>query len=89
VTDPYTFKSLPYNPMKDFVLISRIAEVTFTGTGASGRAGQNLSELLAYAKANPEKLAIATDGRAALLGMIAAWLNKLGGTQIPTCRNTR
>src|ERR1700710_1974137 len=30
VTDPYTFKSLPYDPMKDFTVISRIAEVTFT-----------------------------------------------------------
>ena len=25
VTDPYTFKSLPYDPMKDFTVISRIA----------------------------------------------------------------
>ena len=29
VIDPYTFKSLPYDPIKDFTVISRIAEVTF------------------------------------------------------------
>src|SRR5215470_12090631 len=29
VVDPYTFKSLPYDPTKDFTVISRIAEVTF------------------------------------------------------------
>jgi hypothetical protein len=27
VTDPYTFKSLPYDPMKDFTVLSDIAEV--------------------------------------------------------------
>ena len=82
VTDPYTFKSLPYNPMKDFVLISRIAEVTFTVLAHPDLPAKNLSELLAYAKANPEKLAIATDGPRRFSGMIAAWLNKLGGTNI-------
>ena len=29
VTDPYTFKSLPYDPMKDFVPVARVAEVPF------------------------------------------------------------
>ena len=43
---------------------------------------KNLAELFAYAKANPDKLAIATDGARRFSGMIAAWLNKLAGTQI-------
>ena len=42
---------------------------------------KNLPELIAYAKANPDKLAIATDGPRRFSGMIAAWLNKLAGTQ--------
>src|SRR6266849_2337587 len=29
VTDPYTYKSLPYDPAKDFEAVSSIAEVTF------------------------------------------------------------
>jgi hypothetical protein len=29
VTDPYTFKSLPYDPIKDFAVVSKVAEVTF------------------------------------------------------------
>src|SRR5262249_14164994 len=29
VVDPYTFKSLPYDPVTDFTVISRIAEVSF------------------------------------------------------------
>src|SRR6185312_8908785 len=82
VTDPYTFKSLPYDPMKDFAVISRIAEVTFTVLAHPDVPVKNLPELFAYAKANPDKLAIATDGPRRFSGMIAAWLNKLGGTSI-------
>jgi tripartite-type tricarboxylate transporter receptor subunit TctC len=82
VTDPYTFKSLPYDPMKDFTVISRIAEVSFTVLAHPSVPVKSLPELFAYAKANPDKLAIATDGPRRFSGMIAAWLNKLGGTNI-------
>jgi tripartite-type tricarboxylate transporter receptor subunit TctC len=43
---------------------------------------KTLPELIAYAKAEPDKLAVATDGARRFSGMIAAWLNKLAGTAI-------
>jgi tripartite-type tricarboxylate transporter receptor subunit TctC len=82
VTDPHTFKSLPYDPMKDFVVISRIAQISFMILAHPDVPAKNLPELIAYAKANPDKLAVATDGARRFSGMIAAWLNKLAGTQI-------
>ncbi len=82
VTDPYTFKSLPYDPMKDFTVISRIAEVTFLLLAHPDVPAKNLPELVAYAKTNPDKLQIATDGPRRFSGMIAAWINKLAGTNI-------
>jgi tripartite-type tricarboxylate transporter receptor subunit TctC len=82
VVDPYTFKSLPYDPIKDFTVISRIAEVTFMVLAHPDVPAKNLPELIAYAKANPDKLAVATDGARRFSGMIAAWLNKLAGTSI-------
>ena len=82
VTDPYTFKSLPYDPMKDFTMISRIAEVSFMVLAHPSVPAENLPALFAYAKTNPEKLQIATDGPRRFSGMIAAWLNKLAGTSI-------
>ena len=82
MTDPYTFKSLPYDPMKDFAVISRIAEVSFMVLAHPDVPAKNLPELIAYAKANPDKLAVATDGARRFSGMIAAWLNKLAGTQM-------
>jgi tripartite-type tricarboxylate transporter receptor subunit TctC len=82
VVDPFTFKSLPYDPIKDFTVISRIAEVTFMVLAHPDVPAKNLPELIAYAKANPDKLAVATDGARRFSGMIAAWLNKLAGTSI-------
>jgi len=43
---------------------------------------KTLPELIAYAKAEPDKLAVATDGQRRFSGMIAAWINKLAGTGI-------
>jgi tripartite-type tricarboxylate transporter receptor subunit TctC len=82
VVDPYTFKSLPYDPLKDFTVISRIAEVTFMLLAHPDVPAKSLPELIAYAKANPEKLTVATDGARRFSGMVAAWLNKLAGTSI-------
>jgi tripartite-type tricarboxylate transporter receptor subunit TctC len=82
VVDPYTFKSLPYDPIKDFTVISRIAEVTFMVLAHPDVPAKNLPELFAYAKDHPDKIAIATDGARRFSGMIAAWLNKLAGTKM-------
>ena len=82
VVDPYTFKSLPYDPIKDFKVISRIADANFMVLAYPDVPAKNLPELFAHAKANPDKLAVATDGPRRFTGMIAAWLNKLAGTNI-------
>jgi tripartite-type tricarboxylate transporter receptor subunit TctC len=82
VTDPYTFKSLPYDPMKDFTIVSDIAEVSFIVLAHPSVPVKSLSELFAHAKTAPDKLAIATDGARRFTGMIAAWMNKLAGTEI-------
>lgn len=82
VTDPYTFKALPYNPMKDFTVVSDIGEVSFMLLAHPDVPAKNLPELIALAKAQPDKLQIATDGPRRFSGMIVAWINKLAGTSI-------
>ena len=47
-----------------------------------GVRANTLAELLALAKSEPGKIAFATDGPRNFSGMIAAWINKLGGTDI-------
>jgi tripartite-type tricarboxylate transporter receptor subunit TctC len=82
VTDPHTYKSLPYDPIKAFDPISSIAEVSFMVLAHPSVPVKSLPELIAYAKANPDKLQIATDGPRRFSGLIAAWINKLAGTKI-------
>jgi tripartite-type tricarboxylate transporter receptor subunit TctC len=82
VTDPHTYKSLPYDPIKAFDVVSNIAEVSFMVLAHPSVPAKTLAELIAYAKANPDKVQIATDGPRRFSGLIAAWINKLAGTQI-------
>src|ERR1700704_3073631 len=48
ITDPYTYKSLPYDPMKDFEVISNIAEVTFMVLAHPSVPAKTLPELFTY-----------------------------------------
>lgn len=82
VTDPHTYKSLPYDPIKAFDVVSNIAEVSFMVLAHPDVPAKTLPELIAFAKANPDKLQIATDGPRRFSGLIAAWINKLAGTTI-------
>ncbi len=82
VSNPYTFKSLPYDPIKDFVPVGMVAKGVFFVLAHPGVPAKNLSELFAYDKANPGKLTFATDGPKNFSGILAAWLNKLGGGSI-------
>ena len=82
VSDPYTFKNLPYDTQKDFVPVARIAEVAFVILAHPSLPANNLAELVALAKKDPDKLTFATDGERRFSGMIVAWINKLAGTKI-------
>jgi tripartite-type tricarboxylate transporter receptor subunit TctC len=82
VTNPFTYKTLPYDPLKDFVPVAMIAKNPFLILANPGVPVRDLGELAAFDKGNPGKLAFATDGPRNLSGMLAAWLNKLGGSNI-------
>jgi len=82
VTNPFTYKTLPYDPLKDFVPVAMIAKGPFFVLANPSVPVKDLAELAAFDKANPGKLAFATDGPRNLSGMLAAWLNKLGGSNI-------
>jgi tripartite-type tricarboxylate transporter receptor subunit TctC len=84
VSNPHTFKSLPYDPVKDFVPVAMIGRNPFFVLAHPGVPAKTLAELAAYDKANPGKLAWATDGLRNFTGMMAAWLNKVAGMSILT-----
>src|SRR5713101_4399792 len=84
VSNPHTFKSLPYDPVRDFAPVAMIAKGPFFVLVHPGVPVKTLAELAAYDKANPGKLTFATDGLRNFTGMMAAWLNKISGMSILT-----
>jgi len=82
VTNPYTFKSLPYDPARDFVPVSMVASNPFFLLANPALPAKTLPELIALAKAEPGKLLAATDGQRNFSGMLTAWFNKRAGTRI-------
>src|SRR5882672_1740244 len=84
VSNPHTFKALPYDPVRDFMPVAMIAKGPFFVLVHPGVPATTLAELAAYDKANPGKLSFATDGLRNFTGMMAAWLNKIAGTSMLT-----
>jgi tripartite-type tricarboxylate transporter receptor subunit TctC len=60
--NPHILKKVPYDPLKDFTAIGRIADAPNLLVANAGFPATNLSELVAYARANPGKVAYATAG---------------------------
>jgi tripartite-type tricarboxylate transporter receptor subunit TctC len=82
VTNPHTFKTLPYDPVKDFVPVGMVGRAPFMVLAHPDVKAKTLGELFAAEKAQPGKLTYATDGPRNFSGMVASWLNKLGGVNI-------
>jgi tripartite-type tricarboxylate transporter receptor subunit TctC len=80
VTNPHTFKSLPYDPLRDFAPVSMIAKGPFFLMAHPGVAG-SLKEVISADKADPGKLSIATEGPRQFTGILAGWLNKKAGAK--------
>jgi len=82
VSNPYTFKSLPYDPVKDFIPVAKVAEGPFVFLAHPSVRANTIGELIALDKASPGTLTFATDGKRSFAGMLVAWFNKLAGLSI-------
>ena len=59
---PIVDAKLPYNPARDLDIVAGLGRVDFILVARPGLPVGNLKELIAYAKANPEKVTYATAG---------------------------
>jgi tripartite-type tricarboxylate transporter receptor subunit TctC len=82
VTNLYTFKSLPYDPRKDFTPVGMIGLSPFVIAVHPDLPVKSLEDLVAYAKANPDKLSVATEGTKTLSGLLADMIAATGGVKI-------
>lgn len=82
VTNAYTFKSLPYDPVKDFTPVRLVGRSPFIFAAAANYPARDLAEVIARAKAAPNQVAIATDGPKTFSGMLADIVASMAGIQL-------
>ena len=82
VINPYTFKALPYDPKKDFVPVGMIGQSGFVVAANPSTGFNNIGDLVAYAKANPDKLSVATEGPKTFSGMMAGMFASTAGVKM-------
>ncbi len=59
---PAIYKSMPFDAVRDFAPVTKLAEASFTLAVNPALPVQDMRSLIAYAKANPGKLSYATPG---------------------------
>lgn len=79
VTNPLTFKALPYDPEKDFVPVAMIAKSPMVIAVNASLPARTIADLVALDKKQPGKLAAANEGAKTFSGMMSQMLNKTAG----------
>lgn len=82
VTNPFTFKSLPYDPAKDFAPVRLVGRSPFVIAAGPALPGRDFAAVLAQAKAQPGTLSIATEGPKTFSGMLADSVAQMAGVQL-------
>ena len=82
VANPFLMKSVPYDPIKDFVPVALIARSHQVVAVNPDLPIKSLADLIAFDKKEPGKLSMAADGPRNLSGVIALALNKRAGMSL-------
>jgi tripartite-type tricarboxylate transporter receptor subunit TctC len=82
VSNPFTYKTLPYDPARDFTPVAMAAKGPFMVLAHPDVPVRSFADIFAYEKQSPGKLSIATDGSRNFSGILSSWLDKLSGTAI-------
>ena len=82
VTNAYTFKALPYDPVKDFVPVRLVGRSPFVIAAGTSFPVKDLAEAFAKAKAQPGSVSIATEGPKTFSGMLADSVAHMAGVKL-------
>lgn len=80
--NPHTFKSMPYDPQKDFTPVALIGHTPFLLVAHPSLSARTLPELIAMDRAAPGKISIATNTPRTLPHIVVAWLNRAAGMRL-------
>ncbi len=76
------YKKLPYDPVKDFIPITMLAASQNIVVLTPDLPPKSIKELVAYAKANPEKLNFGSSGNGTISHLTGELFNQLNGIKI-------
>ena len=81
ITNPLLFKTLSYDPQKDFIPVAFVARSPFAVLVEASSPIKSIEDLVARAKADPGKLSLGNEGPRTFSGMIARLFNARTGAQ--------
>jgi tripartite-type tricarboxylate transporter receptor subunit TctC len=81
VINSYTLKTMPYDPVKDFVPVGMIGMSPFVIAANPAFPAKTVAELIALAKAEPGKISMATEGQKTFGGMVGEMLQVTAGAK--------
>ena len=76
VIGPLVFKKLGYDPVKDFAPVAQVATYEFALAVAADHPARTVSELVAWAKANPARATLGTPGAGSLPHFLGVMLGQ-------------
>lgn len=82
VTNAYLFKTLPYDPQKDFVPVGFVGKSPFAVLVPAASPFKTLDDFLAKAKAEPGTVTLANEGPKTFSGMISRLLAARAGVEL-------
>src|SRR5689334_4643910 len=82
VSNPLTFKALPYNPERDFVPVAMIGKSPMVIAVNNAVPAKTIAELVALDRKDPGKLASANEGTKTFGGMMSKLLNVATGMRL-------
>lgn len=81
VTNPLLFKTLSYDPQKDFTPVIFVARSPFAVLVEAGSPIKSIDELIAFSKSEPGRFTVGIEGPRTFSGMIARLFNARTGAQ--------
>lgn len=80
--NPALYKKMPYNHLKDFAPVSRVVAVPNVLVVNPSRPYKTVQELIAYARANPDKVTYASSGNGTSIHLVAELFKTMTGVKM-------
>jgi len=82
VISPHIYKQMPYDPIKDFTPVMRLAEGPYVLTVHPSLPVKNVAELIALAKAKPGEIDYASSGNGSSQHLVGALFCSMAGVKL-------